>query len=127
MTPAPNVKVTPHFTVGEFACKCGCTMTPDIFQKVKQLAPLLEKIRAHFGGKPVHIHSGYRCPRHNKAVGGATRSQHLYGTATDISIPGVTPKQIATFAATLPEIGGIGTYDTFTHVDTRKGRVTWVG
>jgi hypothetical protein len=36
---------------------------------------------------PVHINSGYRDPAHNRAVGGASSSQHCYGTAADI--PGV--------------------------------------
>ncbi len=33
---------------------------------------------------PIHISSGYRCPRLNKAVGGVKNSQHLTGQAVDI-------------------------------------------
>ena len=36
-------------------------------------------------GKPIIVTSGYRCPRLNKAVGGATKSQHLTGHAADIT------------------------------------------
>jgi zinc D-Ala-D-Ala carboxypeptidase len=34
--------------------------------------------------QPVTIVSGYRDPAHNRRVGGATNSQHLYGTAVDL-------------------------------------------
>jgi uncharacterized protein YcbK (DUF882 family) len=37
---------------------------------------MLEEIRTHFD-RPIHILSGYRCPAHNKAVGGAPDSQHM--------------------------------------------------
>jgi len=35
-------------------------------------------------GHPIVVTSGYRCPKLNKAVGGATNSQHQYGQAADI-------------------------------------------
>ena len=43
---------------------------------------LLEPVRAHYG-KPVIIHSGYRCYELNKAVGGNANSQHMLGQAVD--------------------------------------------
>lgn len=33
---------------------------------------------------PIHINSGYRCPRVNASIGGAFKSQHLTGQAADI-------------------------------------------
>jgi uncharacterized protein YcbK (DUF882 family) len=45
---------------------------------------VLERVRA-ITGDPLAIVSGYRCPAHNKAVGGAIASQHLLGTAADIA------------------------------------------
>lgn len=44
------------------------------------LDPLREKY-----GKPIQVNSGYRCPKHNLAVGGATQSQHMNGEAADIA------------------------------------------
>ena len=35
-------------------------------------------------GEPLHINSGYRCPKLNAAVGGAPTSQHTKGEAADI-------------------------------------------
>ncbi len=35
-------------------------------------------------GKPIRVNSGYRCPKHNSAVGGVRNSQHMSGEAADI-------------------------------------------
>lgn len=112
-----------HFKVREFACSDGA----DPVFISPELVDVLEKIRVHFG-KPVTINSAYRTPAKNKAVGGATYSQHLYGIAADISIKGVTPKAVAEYAEKLlPSTGGIGIYSTFTHVDVRKVKSRWNG
>lgn len=67
-------KLSANFTVAEFACKDG---SDPVFVD-SSLAALLQKIRDHFG-RPVVITSGYRTAAHNKSVGGAAYSQHLYG------------------------------------------------
>jgi hypothetical protein len=54
---------------------------------------VLEPVRAHYG--PVFINSGYRCPDLNKAVGGASASQHCLGQAADIEVPGVPNGDLA--------------------------------
>ena len=43
---------------------------------------LLEPARFLVG--PIIVNSGYRCEEVNRMVGGAARSQHLYGQAADI-------------------------------------------
>ena len=97
-------KLSTNFKVEEFACSDG---SDPIFIAPK-LVTILQKIRNHFG-KPVIINSAYRTVGKNKAVGGVTRSKHLYGTAADIHIVGVTPKEISKYAETLlPTSGGIG-------------------
>lgn len=116
-------KLSANFAVKEFACKDGS----DVVFVAPELVEILQKIREHFG-KAVSIHSGYRTPEYNKKVDGAAYSQHQYGTAADISIKGVTPKEVAVFAETLlPNTGGIGTYPTFTHIDVRKAKSRWKG
>lgn len=45
---------------------------------------ILQPIREAYGHS-ITINSGYRCNALNKAVGGATTSQHLLGEAVDIS------------------------------------------
>ena len=51
-----------------------------------RLIELLEQLRTK-AGKPIHVNCGYRCPSHNAEVGGVPNSQHMLGTAADITIP----------------------------------------
>ena len=44
---------------------------------------ILDPLRAAWGA-PIIVTSGYRCPALNKAVGGASSSQHTLGEAADI-------------------------------------------
>lgn len=44
---------------------------------------ILDPLREAYG-EPIIVSSGYRCPALNKAVGGASSSQHLLGQAADI-------------------------------------------
>ena len=116
-------KLSANFKVSEFACSDG---SDPIFIST-ELVTVLQKIRDHFG-KPVTINSGYRTVTKNKAVDGATYSQHLYGMAADITIKGVSPKVVAVYAETLlPNTGGIGIYNTFTHIDVRAVKSRWNG
>lgn len=118
-----NTKLSANFRVKEFACTDG---SDPIFIDT-ELVKVLQKIRNHFG-KSVTITSAYRTPTKNKAVGGQTYSQHLYGKAADIKVKGVTPKKVASYANTiLPKSGGIGTYRTFVHVDVRTTKSRWDG
>ena len=97
-------KLSANFTVAEFACKDG---SDPVFVD-SSLAALLQKIRDHFG-RPVVITSGYRTAAHNRSVGGAAYSQHLYGRAADIRVQGIPVEQLAAYAETcLPGTGGIG-------------------
>lgn len=84
--------LTRNFSIWEFACPC-CGYYGDI-TTVQKLAEALQKLRnevCQIRGvdSKVHIHSGYRCPKHNKEVGGEKNSQHLYSRAADIHIDGV--------------------------------------
>lgn len=115
-----------YFKRSEFKCKCGkCGGFP--VEPDENLVKLLEQIREHFNA-PVTVSSGVRCATHNKNVGGATRSQHLYGTAADIKVQGKTPKEVCAYCQTLlPNTGGIGLYKTWVHVDVRTTKARWNG
>ena len=117
-----NSKVSTNFRVREFACQDG---SDPIFID-SELVSVLQKIRNHFG-KAVTITSAYRTPTHNKKVGGTSFSQHLYGKAADIKVQGIAPKEVATYAETLLDEGGIGIYNTFTHIDVRSTKSRWQG
>lgn len=118
-----ETKLAENFKVKEFACKDGS----DVVFVAPELVDILQKIRNHFG-KAVTINSAYRTPTYNKKVGGATYSQHLYGTATDIKVSGIAPKDIADYVEILlPNTGGIGLYSNFVHVDVRREKSRWNG
>lgn len=116
-----GVKLSANFNVSEFACHDGS----DTVLISDELVALLQKIRDHFG-KAITINSGYRTAAWNAKNGGAPKSQHLLGKAADITISGVTPLAVAQYAEFLqPMAGGIGLYQSFTHVDVRDVRTRW--
>lgn len=93
-------QLSPHFSLEELtasskakALKIDNTPSPEILENLKALALALEMIRS-VCGKPLKISSGYRCPALNKAVGGASSSQHVNGYAADFTADGLTPRQI---------------------------------
>jgi len=115
-----DIRLTENFALAEFACRCcgAVRVDPELVQKLQQLRDRI--------GKPIAITSGYRCPAHNRAVGGAAQSQHMYGAAADITVKGMAPATVADHAEAIG-FGGIGRYSTFTHVDVRAGRARWNG
>jgi uncharacterized protein YcbK (DUF882 family) len=74
-----DIRISPHFKLREFQCRC-C----GVVKLSPGLLAMLERMRGEWGA-PMIVNSGYRCPKHNKAVGGAARSLHLCGMAADIS------------------------------------------
>ena len=116
-----NKNVSKNFKVKEFACNDGS----DNVIIDEKLVDILQKIRDHFG-VPVIINSAYRTAEYNARIGGVSNSQHTKGTAADIDVKGISPKQVAQYAEYLmPDMGGIGEYETFTHVDVRGARSRW--
>ena len=110
-----------YFSRSEFACKCGCGQnTVDA-----ELLNYLIQIREHFNS-PVKVTSGNRCKSHNRAVGGSISSQHLYGRAADIVVRGVDPIEVQNYASSIG-VSGLGSYETFTHIDSRNGNAAWSG
>ncbi len=89
-----------YFEDKEFTCKCGCG-TNKQKNGIKKIA---DDIRGHFG-KPAYINSGTRCSKHNKNVGGVSNSQHLYGNAIDIEIPGVIGKTLLAYCNSIVASG----------------------
>lgn len=117
--------VSPHFKQTEFACNhCG-EIHPSDPTPPQEVLDWLEDIRAHFGG-PVNVNSGYRCPTHNANVGGATNSYHMKGMAVDFWLPHVSPSEVYAYADQIVgSKGGVGKYDSFTHIDNRGFAARW--
>lgn len=72
-------QITTHFHSTEFRCKCGCGKIYINTTLVKNLETLFAKLNA----SKCIISSGYRCSKHDKAVGGSGSGQHTKGTAAD--------------------------------------------
>ncbi len=129
--------VTTNFSEEEFASHDGVLYPADAvddddlllrswyFTRLVPLCQMLEQLRAKLGSKPIRILSGYRSPAHNLAVGGALKSQHMEGRAVDIQVDGATPAEVheAVMALYLDgeiEIGGLGIYPSWNHIDIRR-------
>ena len=70
-----------HFSPLEFQCRCGCGAGMEKMDP-KFLA-MLDAAR-EIAGVPFALSSAYRCPAHNRAVGGVRDSAHVRGYAADI-------------------------------------------
>jgi hypothetical protein len=122
---------TKNFRIDEFRCKCCNCIPPQGI--APELILALEELRWSLGKVPVRVVSGYRCPKYNAKVCGAKNSQHLKGTAADIQVKGFKPVYVAIEAGMVEQFykGGIGLYNTFTHVDVRGcycgKRARWTG
>lgn len=112
-----NISISDNFKLKEFRCNDN---SDKIILDVDFVRDKLQKIRDHFG-VPVTINSAFRTPAYNKKVGGALSSYHLKGQAFDIVVQGVKPEHVAKYAQQIG-VPGIIQYNTFVHVDSRKGK-----
>jgi zinc D-Ala-D-Ala carboxypeptidase len=107
----------PNFSPAEIACRGTgqLRLHPAALDSLQAVRDRL--------GKPLIVRSAYRSPEHNRAVGGATRSKHMDGTAFDIAMANHDPKD---FKAVAREVGflGFGTYPRsgFMHIDLGPAR-----
>jgi uncharacterized protein YcbK (DUF882 family) len=128
-------RITPNFRVREFACHDGS----NVVLVSTELCHLLEHIRKYYRtkypGATVVINSGYRTLSWNRRIGGASRSQHMRGTAADFVVrkPNggiVNPIQIYSDINSGKvfgkHVGGLGKYGRFTHIDVGPNR-RWIG
>jgi uncharacterized protein YcbK (DUF882 family) len=116
-----------NFNRSEFACKgedCCNHSAPVHPDLIEALQALRDRI-----GKPLSITSGFRCNRHNTAIGGEDQSFHTLGMAADVACPdGISPGQLAALAEGIDLFreGGIGIYPSWVHLDVRKnGKARW--
>lgn len=113
-----------YFKREEFRCKCGgkyCNGFP--VEPDKNLVRALDKFRERLG-VAVTI-GGIRCPQHNKNVGGAAASQHLYGLAADCHSSKSPEEMLRVAEEVLQGTGGLGIYNWGIHFDTRAGKSRW--
>jgi hypothetical protein len=120
--------LSPHISVEEYRCggvsnTCCGQLPPGLYDDGFIIAPYeylfdcFESIRLAWG-KPIVITSGYRCPAHNAAVGGASISCHVFGLALDLSIPkSDVPAFVEIVRGTDLRIGWKKYTDPLVHID----------
>lgn len=92
-----------------------CVRTGEVRAVRAELYEQLSRIYDHFGGKRVDLVSGFRFAERNS-------SRHYHASAMDIRIPGVSIREMYSYAESLDQGHmGIGIYPTtgFIHVDFR--------
>jgi uncharacterized protein YcbK (DUF882 family) len=116
------------FKLAEFQCQCKekCPGKVPNLRLNNALLETLNRVRERFA-KPIIVTSGFRCKKHNNAIGGAVASQHLLGTAADIRpASGDTEDLQELFEICKEEAGVVGLGDGrkkgFIHVDVRPGQ-----
>ena len=114
-----DFRISPHFTLGEMACRDGS----DVVLYSTALLAKLEELRAYVGGA-VTITSGYRTAAYNRKIGGASLSQHVKGTAADIRVikdgKALPAQVLCCLCQTLGFRGVAFISDTALHVDMRE-------
>lgn len=108
----------------ELECNCGCGFDTMDWETVKVVQECCDYF-ASTGNVPrvmLIITSAARCYEYNRTIGSNDRSQHPRGRAIDFQIRGVSPARVYAYLdAKYPGKYGIGSYETFTHLDTRTG------
>ena len=107
-----------HFTAAELECPhCGQMQMSNDF--MRKLVAVRREINI-----PLHVTSGFRCPEHNRNVGGATSSKHLAGRAVDIALNMSEENQVTLLELAIKHgLVGIGVAKTFIHLDDTRRRL----
>ncbi len=123
---------TSHFNWSEFTDRVSGTFSGGKVSSgtakeyARRLMYKLEAVRKKIGNVPITVNSGFRSIQHNRDVGGASDSMHLYGCAADLasSVGNLTLYRKA-------ETSGFSGLEAYTenhqHVDSRAelGRSWW--
>ncbi len=110
-----------YFKEKEFVCRCCGELPPVARENIVALVEnVLDPARERFG-KPIIVNSGYRCPKHNKEVGGVANSQHLRGEAADVRC--TDNKRLAEIIEQNGKYDQLIIYPTFLHVSWKRSGV----
>lgn len=118
-----------HSTPGS-ACAGKNTYPPrGLWTHIAKSAQVIDHLRDRLG-KPIAITNAYRAPSYNACIGGAKGSQHMKFNALDFKVSGMAAPDVAQALRWLRDKegffkGGIGRYNSFTHIDTRGTNATW--
>lgn len=112
-----------YFKISEF--KCPCCMENEVSL---DLVAKLNEAR-EISGIPYVVTSGYRCAKHNEAVGGKPNSSHRRGLAVDIAAPDSHSRYKILEGVVKAGFKRVGIANGFIHVDiddTLPPEVSWL-
>ena len=125
-----STQLSPHFNVREFRCSCGKSHETLL---ASELIDKLESLYTALNCSKIIVTSGYRCPEHDKAVGGTSSGQHTKGTAADVCCYGQDGQPISskTVCCKAQDLGFTGIANItssyqYTHLDVRTSG-KWYG
>ena len=125
-----QTQLSPHFNAREFRCQCG---QPHETLIASELIDKLESLYTALNCSKIIVTSGYRCPEHDKAVGGTSSGQHTKGTAADVCCYGQDGQPISskTVCCKAQDLGFTGIANItssyqYTHLDVRTSG-KWYG
>ena len=130
-----QARLSEHFTLAELCKTSAKTQDGNIpshvhIENLKRLCGWLEQLRRRWnnlygeGDDPIIINSGFRSPEVNKAVGGATSSNHLTGCAVDIRCVGI--EQALRYATILLDISDMNSEDYDELLIEQKAHSYWI-
>jgi hypothetical protein len=115
-------KISNHFHSTEFRCKCGC----GVIKIDENLVNKMEDVFTKLNASKCIISSGYRCSKHDKAVGGSGYGQHTKGLAADCIYYDkegkiIPSKYVICAAYDLGQLKGIAKINNnYSHLDNRS-------
>ena len=125
-----STQLSPHFNAREFRCSCGKSHETLL---ASELVDKLESLYTALNYSKIIVTSGYRCPEHDKAVGGTSSGQHTKGTAADVCCYGQDEQPISskTVCCKAQDLGFTGIANItssyqYTHLDVRTSG-KWYG
>ena len=124
--------LTKNISRHELRCKCGnCSVTIQDHEPIIGVVQgVCDRIANYYDIDKVELRitSAARCREHNLSEGSNDESQHIRCNAMDIQIFAdgyhVPSDLVATYLSD-GFAGGVGVYNTFTHIDTRNKIARW--
>jgi hypothetical protein len=123
----PYMVLYPHFkTRGRLVN----TLPPRyMWRNITTTLRVIDALSSRMRATPKELLSIYRSPAYNRAVRGRSQSAHLNNTAVDIQFNGVSAYTVTSVVRKMRSegtfSGGVGSYSSFTHIDSRGQNVDW--
>lgn len=114
-----------YFSESELECHCPRCAGQHTAERIDSNFLHRLNLLRDMWGQPIYVSDAYRCPEHNRDVGGVENSQHRFGVAADIYVDGgqAEYERFFMFVKNSRLFDGVGYYpnEQFVHVDLRSG------